>query len=57
MIKIKKAKETKNCDIKRKLKFEDYKNCLEAAQIGNKINHLEKMKLMRIVLKKMKKNS
>ena len=57
MIKIKKTKETKNCDIKRKLKFEDYKNCLEAAQIGNKINHLEKMKLMRIVLKKMKKNS
>ena len=57
MTKIKKTKETKNCDIKRKLKFEDYKNCLEAAQIGNKINHLEKMKLMRIVLKKMKKNS
>ena len=57
MIKIKKTKETKNCGIKRKLKFEDYKNCLEAAQIGNKINHLEKMKLMRIVLKKMKKNS
>ena len=57
MIKIKKTKETKNCDIKRKLKFEDYKNCLEAAQIGNKINHLEKMKLMSIVLKKMKKNS
>ena len=53
----KKAKGTKKCVIKRKLKFEDYKNCLEAAQIENKINHLEKMKLMRIVLKKMKKNS
>ena len=57
MIKIKKTKETKNCDIKIKRKFEDYKNCLEAAQIENKINHLEKMKLMRIVLKKMRKNS
>ena len=30
--------------IKRKLKFEDYENCLEAAQIGNKINHLENNK-------------
>ena len=28
--------------IKRKLKFQDYENCLEAAQIGNKISHLEK---------------
>ena len=35
----KKAKGTKKCDIKRKLKFEDYKNYLEAAQIENKINH------------------
>ena len=43
----KKAKGTKTCFIKRKLKFEDYKNCLEAAQIENKINHLEnKIKLM-----------
>ena len=30
--------------IKRKLKFEDYKNCSEAVQIENKINHLEKNK-------------
>ena len=30
--------------IKRKLKFGDYKNCLEAVQIENKINHLEKNK-------------
>ena len=37
-----KWKGTKKCFIKRKLKFEDYKNCLEAAQIGNEINHLEK---------------
>ena len=44
MMKIKKAKGTKKCVMKRKLKFEDYKNCLEAAQIENKINHLEKNK-------------
>ena len=28
--------------IKKKLKFENYKNVLEAAQLENKINHLEK---------------
>ena len=39
---IKKAKDTKNCAIKRKLKFQDYKNSLEAAQIENNIDHLEK---------------
>ena len=33
---------TKEGVIKRKLKFEDYENCLEAAQIKNKINHLQK---------------
>ena len=32
-----------------KLKFEDYKNCLEAAQIKNEINHLEKRKSWRIL--------
>ena len=32
----KKAK--KKCVIKRKLKFEDYKHCLEAIQVENKIN-------------------
>ena len=29
----KKAKGTKKCVRKRKLKFEDYKNCLEATQL------------------------
>ena len=29
----KKAKDTKNCVIKRKLKFEDYKSCLETTQL------------------------
>ena len=43
-MKIKKTKDTKKCFIKRKLKFEDYKNYLEAAQLDNKINHLEKNK-------------
>ena len=33
----KKAKSTKKCIIKEKLKFEDYENCLESAQIKNKI--------------------
>ena len=38
----KKAKDTKKCVIKRKLKFENYKNCLEATQLDNKIKYLEK---------------
>ena len=37
----KKAKFTKKCVIKRKLKFENYKNCSEATQLDNKINYLE----------------
>ena len=35
----KKAKDKKKCVIKSKRKFQDYKNCLEAAQIENKLNH------------------
>ena len=31
--------------IKRKLKFENYKSCVEATQLENKINHLEKAKI------------
>ena len=34
-----KARGIKKCIIKRKLKFQDYKNCLEEAQIENKIKH------------------
>ena len=41
----KKAKGTKKCVIKRKLKFEGYKHCLEATHLENKIKHLEKNKL------------
>ena len=40
----KKTKDTKKCVIKRELKFEDYKNCLEVTQLENKINYLEKNK-------------
>ena len=40
----KKAKGTKACAIKRKLKFENYKNCLEATQLENKMNYLRKKK-------------
>ena len=40
----KKAKDTKKCFIKRKLKFEII-NCLEATEFGNKINHLVKNKI------------
>ena len=42
IVKIKKAKGTKKCAIKRKLKLENYKDCLEATQFENKIKHLEK---------------
>ena len=40
----KKAKSKKNCFIKRKLKFENYKNCLEATQHDNEINQIKKKK-------------
>ena len=39
----KKAKGTKKCVIKRKLKFEDYKKCLKASQ--NIANYLEKKEI------------
>ena len=38
----KKEKATKRCVIKRKIKFKNYKNCLESTQLDNKINYLEK---------------
>ena len=53
----KKAKDTKECVIKRKNKFQDYKNCLEVAKVENKVNHLEKTKIDVDGLKKGKKNS
>ena len=44
--KYKKTKGTKKCVIKKQPKFEDYRNCLKATERNNKINHLEKIKLM-----------
>ena len=52
----KKAKGTKECDIGG-IEFENYKNCLEATQLDNKINYLEKIKSMQIVLKNILRNS
>ena len=53
----KKAKGTKKYVIKRKLKFQDYKNCLEEAQIERKINYLRKKKTDLDSLKEDKKKS
>ena len=33
------------CVIKRKRKFESYKNCFEATQLDDKINYIEKNKI------------
>ena len=55
--KIKKAKDTKTCVIKRKSKFENYKNCLQATQLENKTNHLEKNQIGIDSLKKIIKDS
>ena len=41
----KKAKCTKNCVIKRKFKFKNYKSCLKATQLENRIKQLEKNKV------------
>ena len=51
-------KGTKRCVIKKNLKFEDYKNYLEATQLENKINHLDKFEIdvWKIVLRKIINN-
>ena len=41
----KKAKGTRKCVIKRKLKFENYKSCLEATQFDNKIKYPKEYKI------------
>ena len=51
-MKIKKAKGTKKCVVKRKLKFENYKNLLEATQLESKRNHLENNEIHLHSLKK-----
>ena len=52
-----KAKGTKKCIIKGKLKFEDFKNCLKATHLENKIIIWRKTELIWIVLRKIIKNS
>ena len=42
----KKAKTKKKVLHKKKLKFKDYKNCLKAAKMENKISHLEENKIV-----------
>ena len=37
-----KPKGANKCDLKRKLKFHDYRNCLESTQLESKVNYLEK---------------
>ena len=44
-MKTKMQKTKKKCVIKRKLKFEDQKSCLEATKFENKITQLEKNEL------------
>ena len=44
VVKTKKQRH-KKCAIKRKLKFENNKNCLEATQLDNKMKYLEKNKI------------
>ena len=45
VVKIKKQKAQKSVTSKKILKFESYKNCLEATQLDNRINYLEKNKI------------
>ena len=52
----KKAEGTKKCVMKRELKFQDYKNCLNAAKIDGKIKYLEKKKYNVDKLKEFVKN-
>ena len=55
--KIKKAKDTKKCVVKRKLKFGNCKCCLEATKLENNINYLQKNKINVDSLKKIISNS
>ena len=43
----KKEKGTKQCVIKRKLKFKNYKNCLEATQFEHKTNCKENIDIIK----------
>ena len=53
---LKKATGTKKCEMKQKLKFQDYQNCVEATQLKNEIIYLEKNKIDVNSLRKNKKD-
>ena len=55
--KDKKAKDTKKCVIKRKLKFENYKNYLEVTQLDNKIKIKKLRKIKQSNIDNIKKKS
>ena len=40
------------CIIKSKFKFENYKSCLDASQLDNKIKYIEEHKIIKDILKK-----
>ena len=44
VVKIKNKSHKKGCH-KKTIKFKNYKNCLEATQLQNKVNYLEKNKI------------
>ena len=44
------------CVIKRRLKFENYENCLEAGKLKNKSNYIEKIRLPQTVFIRQNKN-
>ena len=50
-------KTQKNCFSKQKLKFENYKHCLEASHLKNKRNQQKNINLMQIAFEKITKNS
>ena len=56
VVKIKKEKAQKVCH-KKKLKFENYKSCLEATHLDNNIKYLEDSKINIDSPKKIFKNS
>ena len=56
MMKIRKKKGTKACVMKRKLEFEDYKNCYYRSSSNREKNKIFRKEKMQIVLKKIKKN-
>ena len=55
VVKIKKAKGTKKCVKKRKLKVENYKNCFEATSLDSKVKYLEKNEINIDSLKNVRK--